>query len=158
MFHFRTLALLALLLILPAASGAQQRAKLKKQRPTEQQQERPRQRVVQLSPSALTVGARQYRYYRFYVPVTTRIGGRFRATGGSGNDINVMILDADGFENFQNGHSVGTYYNSGYVTVGNINVDLGRGVYFLIFANRASLVTSKAVETIIGMLVDDGVE
>jgi hypothetical protein len=95
---------------------------------------------------SFTVAAQQYRYWSFHVGRRgSSISGRFRAEGGGGNDIEVYVLDADGFENFRNGHTANTYYNSGRVTVGTINGRLAEGDYFLIFSNTFSVVTNKAV-------------
>lgn len=92
-----------------------------------------------------TVEPGQYRYYSFTVGDRASVAGRFRAQGGSGNDVEVYILDEDGFENYRNGHRVQTYYNSGRVTVGTINVTLGSGRYYLVFNNSFSTVSNKAV-------------
>ena len=73
------------------------------------------------------------------------ISGRFRAEGGGGSDIEVFVLDADQFENWNNGHTTPTHYNSGRVTVANIRATLPPGHFFLVFNNKYSLVTSKAV-------------
>lgn len=92
-----------------------------------------------------TVEPGQYRYYPFTVGDRATVAGRFRAQGGSGNDVEVYILDEDGFENYKNGHRTQTYYNSGRVTVGTINVTLGSGRYYLVFNNSFSTVSNKAV-------------
>jgi hypothetical protein len=64
-------------------------------------------RVVPITTGALlTVNAGGYAWYTFTVPLnatTVSVIGRFVATGGSGNDIKVYILDEDGFVNFKNG-------------------------------------------------------
>ncbi len=107
-----------------------------------------------LTAQAFTVEASQYRYFPFRVPSETRslqVAGRFRAQGGSGNDIQVLLLDEDGFENYKNGHGTGTYYNSGRVTVGRVNVRLAPGQYYLVFNNSYSLVTNKAVTSDIAL-------
>jgi hypothetical protein len=75
----------------------------------------------------------------------TRVAAKFRARGGSGNDIEVYILDEDGFENWRNGHRVGTYYNSGRLTVGRFDVTLRPGKYFLVMNNKFSAVSNKVV-------------
>jgi hypothetical protein len=75
----------------------------------------------------------------------TTLDMRYEAQGGSGNDIEVFILDEDGMTNWKNGHSTPTFYNSGRKTVGNIDVTLGEGVYFLIFNNKFSTFTPKAI-------------
>jgi hypothetical protein len=72
--------------------------------------------------------------------------------GGSGNDIETIILDQDGFENYSNGHSVRTFYNSGKITVGSINTFLNPGQYYLVFNNRFSLFTNKVVHAQVHMV------
>lgn len=102
--------------------------------------------VSPLVSGAFTIGAGRHQYYRFVVPNRANIIGRFRAQGGGGNDIEVFILDQDGYENFRNGHSTPTYYNSGRITVGTIRANLGAGVYYLVFNNGYSVITNKAIE------------
>lgn len=93
----------------------------------------------------ITVPASKYIYYQFSVSDNSEIHGRFRAEGGSGNDIECFILDADGFENWRNGHSAQTWYNSGRVTVSNIYARVPAGQYFLVFNNNFSMVSNKVV-------------
>jgi hypothetical protein len=96
--------------------------------------------------SAFTVRAGDARYWEFSVSKNgANVSGRFRAEGGGGNDIICLILDRDSFENWRNGHTVNTYYNSGKITVANINVNLGEGNYVLVFSNTFSSVSNKAV-------------
>jgi len=96
--------------------------------------------------SAFTVGAGDARYWEFRVGRNgANVSGRFRAEGGSRNDIKCLILDRDSFENWRNGHTVRTYYNSGQITVASINVNLGEGDYVLVFSNTFSSVSNKAV-------------
>ena len=104
------------------------------------------QRESPIVTEAFTIGPGKYAWFRFGVPDNGgNVVGRFRASGGGGNDVEVYILDEDGFENFKNGHRVQTYYNSGRVTVANINVSLSSGTYYLIFSNTFSSVSNKAV-------------
>lgn len=70
---------------------------------------------------------------------------RFRAQGGSRNDIEIYIMDAENFENWRNGNSADTYYNSGRKTVGHWDLTLKKGSYVQVFNNRWALVTPKAV-------------
>jgi hypothetical protein len=72
--------------------------------------------------------------------------GRFTAQGGSGNNIEIFIMDADGFTNYKNGNTAQTFYNSGRVTVGNFKVVLPRGVYYFVLNNKFSWLSSKAVQ------------
>jgi hypothetical protein len=73
--------------------------------------------------------------------------GNFTASGGTGNDIDVYVLPQDDFVNWQNRHASRSYYNSGKVTVGNLNVNLpsDAGTYYLVFDNRFSLLSEKNV-------------
>jgi hypothetical protein len=74
---------------------------------------------------SFTVKAGDAKYWNFQVGTAgANVVGRFRAEGGSGNDIRCLILDSDSFENWRNGHKVRTYYNSERITVANINVNL----------------------------------
>jgi len=100
--------------------------------------------------TAVSVSALAYSYYKFTVPpgsTNISVDGRFAATGGIGNDIEVYILNRDSFVNFQNHHDSPTYYNSGKVTENEINAVLpGAGTYYLVLNNNFSLITPKAVQ------------
>lgn len=78
--------------------------------------------------------------------------GDFRAFGGSGNDIVVLVMDADSYVNWTNGHEVKVFYNSGQVTVGKLSVSLSQGKYYIVFDNRFSVFTSKSVEAHIDLV------
>ena len=96
--------------------------------------------------TAFTVKAGDAKYWTFGVGNDgANVIGRFRAEGGSGNDIKCLILDADSFENWRNGHRVRTYYNSEKITVANVNVNLPEGEYVLVFDNTFSGISNKAV-------------
>ena len=96
--------------------------------------------------SAFAVKAGDAKYWNFQVGNSgANVVGRFRAEGGSGNDIKCLILDADSFENWRNGHRVKTYYNSEKITVANINVNLPEGEYVIVFDNTFSGLSNKAV-------------
>lgn len=96
--------------------------------------------------TAFTVKAGDAKYWTFRVGSDgANVVGRFRAEGGSGNDIKCLILDADSFENWRNGHRVKTYYNSEKITVANININLPEGEYVLVFDNTFSGLSNKAV-------------
>lgn len=96
--------------------------------------------------TVFTVKAGDAKYWNFRVGNSgANVVGRFRAEGGSGNDIKCLILDADSFENWRNGHGVRTYYNSEKITVANININLPQGEYVLVFDNTFSGLSNKAV-------------
>jgi hypothetical protein len=105
-----------------------------------------------IADQAITVKADGYAYYKFVVPSTATnawVDGHFSASGGFGNDIEVYLLDEDGFANWQNDHQVTPYYNSGRLTEGQIHASLPvAGWYYLVFNNNFSLITPKAVQVV----------
>ena len=112
--------------------------------------------AIPLSEKAFTIGAGKYNYFKFTIPPQSsevHMQGRFEASGGSGNDVEVVILSEDAFTNWQNHHSVSTYYNSGRVTVGTVDARLPStlgnagesATYYLIFNNAFSVFSNKAV-------------
>jgi hypothetical protein len=108
-------------------------------------------RTMNIGTGALSVGALQYRYYTLVVPAgasNVKVQGHFTATGGTGNDIVVFLVNDESFTNWKNHHQSSAYYNSGKETVGDVAATLpdGGGNYYLIFDNRFSLLTAKAVE------------
>jgi hypothetical protein len=111
---------------------------------------------VTIGTGALTVAAANSIYYQLPVPATAtvvKVQGHFTATGGTGNDIEVYLLNQDEFTNWQNGHATATFYNSGRVTVGDIDATLPNdaATYYLVFNNKFSLITPKAVQENITM-------
>jgi hypothetical protein len=111
----------------------------------------PQPHYVPVTNGALTVNANSLAWYTFVVPPnasTVAINGHFTATGGMGNDIIAYITDEDGLANLKNGHEAHVYYNSQKVTQSAIAVGLPNapGNYYLVFDNRFSLITPKAVQ------------
>jgi len=107
-------------------------------------------RAEKLTSGQVTVRAREVYSVRFKVDTSTmndvRVVGSFRASGGSGNDIEAAIADEDNFENWKNGHEARGPYSSGKTTVGSIDVPIPvSGTYFLGFSNRFSAVSAKFV-------------
>lgn len=100
--------------------------------------------------SAFTVPASGYHYVKFAAPtgaMNVKLQGHFSATGGTGNDVEVWAVTEDGFTNWKNGHATNTFYNSGRVTQDTLNVSLpGGGTYYLVFSNKFSLLSPKAVQ------------
>ncbi len=89
-------------------------------------------------------------YYTFTVPsdaTSATVHGSFTASGGSGNDIKVYIMDNTNFINWQNGHQANTYYNSGQVTTDQFSVSLSPGTYYLVYDNTFSTFSAKNVQT-----------
>ncbi len=101
--------------------------------------------------NAFTVPQLRDKSYRFVIPPGARdatLQGRFTATGGAHNDIEVWVMNNDGFVNWQNKRSVTPIYNSGRVTQGTLNVSLPSATetYYLVFNNRFSFISPKAVQ------------
>lgn len=125
---------------------------------TQQKQQPPPPQLhrVAIGTGAVTINAASSAYFTMPVPtgaVDVRVQGHFTAAGGRGNDIEVYLLDQDQFTNWQNGHATPTYYNSGKVTVGDMNAVLPNdaGTYYLVFNNKFSLITPKAVQENVAM-------
>lgn len=96
--------------------------------------------------SSFAVPPNYYQSFAINVPEGVPAGhvvGRFRAT--SGDNIQAHIMDADALENFRHRNQFLTYYSSGKVTVGSINVNLRPGQYFLVFENFYSVLSNKVV-------------
>jgi len=107
---------------------------------------------VPLGQHEIVVPPAHYSYTRFEVPTSNQywVAGHFEATGGSGNDIEVLLMDADSFANFQNHHTYSAYYTSPKQTAGALNVGtLPAGTYYLVFNNSYSLFSNKVIENTI---------
>jgi hypothetical protein len=97
---------------------------------------------------AFTVGANNNYAIPFTVEQSSYQGkviGKFTARGGK-NDINVMVMSQDDYVNYTDHNQYRIFYESGFVTVGRLNVSLTSGSYYLVFDNQPALITSKAVE------------
>lgn len=99
----------------------------------------------------ITVPPGTYTRYSVYVSdamESPRLRGNFTASGGSGNDIRVYVMDAMNFVNWSNGHSATSLYSSGQTTTGAFNVELTEaGTYYVIYDNTFSVISSKRVTT-----------
>lgn len=108
------------------------------------------QHTTTLANPALSVNALGYSYFKLVVPsgaTSVLLHGTFTASGGTGNDIEAFVLPENDYVNWQNGHNAKTFYNSGKVTVGTLNVNLpaDAGTYYLVFNNKFSLLSQKTV-------------
>jgi len=99
----------------------------------------------------VTVNSNGYEDYTFTVPSgasNIQISGSFTASGGSGNDIKVLVLTQSDFVNWANGHSSQCYYQSGQETTGTISASLpASGTYVLVYDNTFSILSQKNVNT-----------
>jgi len=96
-------------------------------------------------------------WYRVRFSVTSSmrgaaVVGSFTASGGSGNDIETYIFDDMAYTSWINGHSVYALYNSGRITVAEINTPITTpGQYYLVFSNTFSTFSSKKVTTTVNL-------
>ena len=104
----------------------------------------------------ITVSPGDYNYYLFSVPsgaTQAHVKGFFTASGGSGNDIYLYIMDRIDFINWQNGHTVNVYYNSGKVTTDNFDIYIPSGqMYYLVFSNTFSTFSTKTVSATVTLI------
>ena len=110
----------------------------------------------------ISVSAGQSEDYQITVPdgaSNAQLTGNFQASGGSGNDIIVMVMDQTDFVNWQNGHQVSTLYNSGQLTTASVSASLpGSGTYYLVYSNAFSTFSSKSVNTQVNLTFTQGVQ
>jgi len=109
------------------------------------------QHTLVINQQSVTASANGYYYFKLDVPPGSsgaHLQGSFTASGGSGNDIEAYVLSETDFVNWKNGHPAKTFYNSGKVTTGNININLPAevGTCYLVFDNKFSLLSQKNVQ------------
>lgn len=104
----------------------------------------------------LTLDPEGYQGYGFKTPseaTSIHVQGAFTASGGTGNDIEVFVMDTVAFKNWQNNHAVRVYYDSGRLTASNFDVALPSGGEFcVVFSNRFSSFSKKIVEAVANLL------
>lgn len=113
----------------------------------------PRTRYIPVSQKLATgqilVRAGGYVQYRITITpemVEPVITGSFNASGGSGNDINAVIVDEMNYTNWINGHEARAFWGTqGKKTTDNFEVRLRPGQYYLVFSNKFSAFTDKQV-------------
>jgi predicted nucleic acid-binding Zn ribbon protein len=74
------------------------------------------------------------------------VAGHFTASGGVGNDIQVVLAEESEFQNWINGHQAKVFYSTDKETTGHFDVGpLAPGQYVFAFSNTFSLLTEKQV-------------
>ncbi len=110
----------------------------------------PQSNRVTLLSQVFEVRPGQYYTTTFTVPESgARIVGRFQAV--SGDNIQVHIVDADNYANFQHRNPFRSYYSSGKSYSGNLDVRLAPGAYYLVFENSYSIISKKVVQANVSM-------
>ena len=84
-----------------------------------------------------------------------RVEGNFTASGAR-NDIEVTLLNEAQYANWQNRQRFDAAYVSGRVTSATIAVTLpaGPGTYYMVFSNRFSIISNKAVTADVQLVYD----
>jgi hypothetical protein len=102
-----------------------------------------------LATGQIFVKANGYVQYRIAITpdmVAPIVTGSFNASGGSGNDIQAVMADETNYTNWINGHESRVFWGTqGRQTTGTFEVRLPPGMYYLVFSNKFSAVTSKQV-------------
>ena len=95
----------------------------------------------------------RYGTVQFSVPggaTQVKVKGFFRASGGTGNDIQVVIASPMDFQNWINGIQAQVAYATGKTTGGAINIEnLPPGDYVLAFSNKFSALSRKQVTAVV---------
>ena len=92
----------------------------------------------------------QYRYFEPKVDLELmaepRLVGHLTASGGTGNDVEVLVMTETEFVNWKNGHETETLFNSGQTTAIDLDLPLEKtGQYYLVISNLFSGITPKTV-------------
>jgi hypothetical protein len=106
--------------------------------------------TVKLGSENVIIEPGRYQYVQFATSSdmqAIKIVGHVEATGGSGNDVEVFVMDEDTFVNWKNHHQTAALFQSGRVTATSLELDLpsAENRYYLIFNNGFSLLSNKAV-------------
>jgi len=99
----------------------------------------------------VSVDAGEFQYEQFKVPADASIPivrGSFLVSGGDMENINVMIVNGDGFASWQNGLAPEDhYYLSSQVMTANLEAKVPSGTtLYLVFDNRHSLDSAKSID------------
>ncbi|MGJ5819927.1 hypothetical protein [Paludibaculum fermentans] len=104
----------------------------------------------------IVVQPSQYRHATFEVDESRMkepvLAGSIRASGGMGNDIEVVVAEMGEYENWINGHPATLLYTSGKTTNAKLRVPIRQsGTYVVALSNSFSLVSSKTVTADVGL-------
>lgn len=100
----------------------------------------------------ITVRAGECHHYTFSVTPfmdNADLTGSFRAL--SGGPLYVYLFDESNFQNWKGGGNFTILYNSGKVVVGDIDMPMTEGEYYVVFSNKHSWITSKIVNADISL-------
>lgn len=95
------------------------------------------------------ISAGSYLDYKFNLPAgACALTGRIEGVSGGNRDFEAMVVDDDGYRNWQAGLAPQSYVASGRQVVWNLSAQAqGPGVFHLIVSNAFSTITTKVVTT-----------
>ncbi len=97
---------------------------------------------------SLLLRPKRFLSYPFVVTETQRqprLTGKVSASGGGQDDIQMVIVDDRGLNDFSNGAGYSTYYDSKVINSKTFSITLAPGAYHLILSNRHAQFYSKMV-------------
>lgn len=92
------------------------------------------------------ISAGNYKYASINMSCSGVIQGGFIANAVLGDDIYVYLMNQNGLNNFSNGKSASTYYNSGEAEYGTFDVAVNSGDYYVVMSNTHSVFSTKTVQ------------
>jgi hypothetical protein len=101
--------------------------------------------------NSLRLGRRQFRPYRFVIDENLqnpRITGRVSVEGGGDNDLEIIVVDDQGLQDFSNRkRRFSNQYRVMVLNSMNVYIPLSRpGTYYVILSNRHALIYGKSVK------------
>lgn len=75
-------------------------------------------------------------WYKFTLNKISRVTGTFSVQGGM-NEIECLVMSEIEYIKWENNNTSLSYFNSGFIKTGNIDLNLPAGNYVLVFYNRA---------------------
>ncbi|HET6231880.1 MAG TPA: hypothetical protein VFE05_17530 [Longimicrobiaceae bacterium] len=103
--------------------------------------------IVDTSAVEIRAGHAEYFDFKLSDPRTCTLEGRIVGLAGGRRDVDVMVLDDDGFTNWRNGSQGRAYFSETRTSAVSLHVVLpSPGSYHLVVSNRFSVFTRKAVQ------------
>jgi hypothetical protein len=110
-----------------------------------------REQVTNIANGQMAVAPGTSIAYQMTIPVGASniyVTGTFSASGGTGNNVEILVMDQFDYVNWHSGSASSAIYDSGQVTTGNISAHLpSSGIYYLVYSNTFSTTTQKNVQT-----------
>lgn len=129
----------------PSQSSLEQQLQAAKQKVQAVQQNPSIPSSTSIADNVYKVGPGTYTYIPFNLSCQASISGSFSAQASLGNNIIVIVLDQNNFQQMSNNQQASAYYNSGKVPSGSFNLTLPPGQYDIVLSNTYSSFSTKTV-------------